>query len=715
MKISVKKSLLWALGSIGILLLIAALDFILLPKKAVPTFEQVRAGYIRSESVLLDRHGEILQELRTNSRGRRLEWVRLQEISPALLGAVLAAEDRRFYQHHGVDWKSLPGVVVGFYRSGARGASTITMQMAGRLSSELQPAGAHRTLYQKWEQMRRARALERSWSKQQILEAYLNLVTFRGELQGINAAAGGLFDKQVHGLTQAESTILAALVRAPNAEPGQVARRACQLADSMNLPLGHSEIEALADKVLNRPYVLRPQVALAPQVAQRLFGEMRSRGEKAPERISCTIDRDLQQFAADTLLRHVLSVRSQNMHDGAALVLDNAGGEVLAYVGNIGDAGSARYVDGVRALRQAGSTLKPLIYAEAFDKHILTAASLLDDSPLDIPVEGGVYRPSNYDNLFHGPVTARTALASSLNVPAVKTLNLVGVDTALQILEAAGFEKLRDAEFYGPSLALGSADVSLDELTNAYRCLANLGTWTPARFTFGEAPGAMRRVLSPQAAFIVLDILSDRASRSRTFSLESPLSTRYWTAVKTGTSKDMRDNWCIGSSDRYTVGVWTGNFSGEPMWNVSGISGAAPVWVEIMNWLHRNRTSRGPKPPPGLIAEETPREPGRREWFIRGTENAVLPGTAGPGFRILYPASGTIFALDPDIPADDQKLFFEAQPKDPLLQWLLDGQPIGNAGALLLWTPVRGKHALALVDSTQRALDSITFEVRGNI
>ena len=296
----------------------------------------------------------------------------------------------------------------------------------------------------------------------------------------------------------------------------------------------------------------------------------------------CTIDRGLQQFAADTLRRHISSLRSQNVHDGAVLVLDNATDEVLAYVSNTGDEGSARYVDGIQALRQAGSTLKPLIYGAAFDQHILTASSLIDDSPLDIPVAGGgVYRPSNYDSLFHGAVTVRVALASSLNVPAVKTLNLVGVEAALDVLEAAGFEKLQSAEFYGPSLALGAADVSLYELTNAYRCLANKGVWSPVRLSFDEPSGPARRVLSSQAAFIVLDILSDRESRSRTFSLESPLSTRFWTAVKTGTSKDMRDNWCVGSSSRYTAGVWAGNFSGEPMWNVSGISGAAPVWVEI--------------------------------------------------------------------------------------------------------------------------------------
>jgi penicillin-binding protein 1C len=709
-----KKILLWGIACLCMALIFAAIDLILLPgNHAVPAFKEVRAGHNRSESILLDRHGELLQELRTNSRSRRLDWVQFQDVSPALPAAVLAAEDQRFYNHRGVDWASLAGGFAGLFNSGTRGASTITMQLAARLDSELQPAGRHRTIYQKWEQMREARALERSWSKEQILEAYLNLVSYRGELQGLAAAAGGLFAKQVHGLTQTESVMLAALIRSPNADPSQVIQRACRLADSMNLHLSHSDISALAGEALNRPYFIRPQAALAPHVAQRLFAE--ARGGQPPDRIVCTIDRSLQQFASDTLCRHIMSVHSQNMHDGAVLVLDNATGEVLSYVGNIGEAGSARYVDGVQALRQAGSTLKPLIYGAAIDQRILTAASIIDDSPLDIPVAGGIYRPNNYDKVFHGQVAVRTALASSLNVPAVKTLNLVGIDEALRVLEAAGFDKLQTAEFYGPSLALGAADVRLCELTNAYRCLANKGVWSPISFTFGKPPGQSRQVLSSQAAFIVLDILSDRESRARTFSLESPLSTRFWTAVKTGTSKDMRDNWCVGSSSRYTVGVWTGNFSGEPMWNVSGITGAAPVWVDIMNWLHHDHTSSAPAAPPGVLIAQTPEGQGRKEWFIRGTENAVLAGTAGPGFRIVYPASGTIFALDPDIPSEDQKLFFEAQPKDGLLHWVLDGQRIGSAGALLLWTPVRGKHALSLADASERIVDSVNFEVRGNI
>ncbi len=694
------------------LILLTTLFFSRLGLSDVPSFEQVRAAHTVSESVLLDRHGEVIHEVRTDNNARRLSWVPLAQVSPAFTGALVSAEDHRFYQHHGVDWRSIPGALFGFVRSGTRGASTITMQVAAQLDQGLHPSGERRTLWQKLQQMRSALALEQGWSKAQILEAYLNLVTYRGELQGLAAASEGLFGKQAHGLTNVEAVILAALVRSPNAGPDEVAKRARQLGAAMQLGLKPDEISRCAGDAFSHPYFIRPLASLAPHVAQQLLRVNKALANRGPERITCTLDGDIQQFASDALQRHILAVRAQNVHDGAALVVDNLTGEVLAYVGNIGSQSSARYVDGVQALRQAGSTLKPFIYGAAFDRRILTAASLLDDSPLDVPVLGGVYRPSNYDKVFHGQITARVALASSLNVPAVKTLNLVGLDAFLRVMQSAGFEDLESPEFYGPSLALGAADIRLWDLTNAYRCLANGGKWTPLRLTFAGPAGAARAVLSPEAAFVVADILSDRESRSQTFSLESPLSTRFWTAVKTGTSKDMRDNWCIGFSDRYTVGVWAGNFPGEPMWNVSGITGAAPVWVEIMSRLHRDQTSREPAPPPGVLSAPIPGN-GRREWFVSGTEGAVLPGLATSGSRIVYPAPGTVIALDPDIPPGDQKVFFEAQPKDSRLHWVLDGNSVGDAGSLFLWAPVRGKHTLSLADSGGRIIDSLVFEVRG--
>ena len=486
----------------------------------------------------------------------------------------------------------------------------------------------------------------------------------------------------------------------------------------MSLPVGCTQINAVARDSLSRPYSVQPAASLAPHVAILLLGNATGDGKDKARSIVCTLDGNLQTFTLDTLRHHVLSARSKNMRDGAALVVDNASGEILAYAGNIGEQSSSRFVDGIRAMRQAGSTLKPLIYALAFDQRLLTPASLMDDSPLDIPVAGGVYRPKNYDNRFHGMVTARVALASSLNVPAVKTLNLIGINPFVETMQWLDFRNIHEPDYYGLSIALGSADITLWDLVAAYRALANGGVWSPLRLTTGEAQAAPRRVISPEAAFLIADILSDRESRSLTFSLESPLSTRYWTAVKTGTSKDMRDNWCVGYSDRYTVGIWAGNFSGEPMYNVSGVTGAAPVWIDIMNWLHRRQTSRPPAPPAGVVrraVEFASTAETKPEWFMRGTETALVQQADDGIFpKIIYPTSGSIIALDPDIPPEDQKMFFEASPGGSNLQWVLDGHSLGLSAALAPWSPRKGKHVLKVMDATQRELDSVNFEVRGD-
>ena len=240
----------------------------------------------------------------------------------------------------------------------------------------------------------------------------------------------------------------------------------------------------------------------------------------------------------------------------------------------------------------------------------------------------------------------------------------MGTEAFLNRLRHLGIKALDEsADFYGPALALGSADVSLWEMVNAYRTLANGGEWSELRLTFEKTPLSPRKkVFSPQAAFMISDILSDREARSITFGLENPLATRFWAAAKTGTSKDMRDNWCIGYSPKYTVGVWVGNFSGEAMWNVSGISGAAPVWVEVMNWLHRNGAPARREPPPRLVRDKIVfphgSVPPREEWFIRGTEPVLLEEKGGSYHqRILYPPPGTVFALDPDIPPGSTKNF----------------------------------------------------------
>lgn len=695
---------------------------------ALPSFDAVKASYKKSDAVLLDRHGKVIHELRVDPGGRRLDWAGIRDISPALIKAVIHSEDRRFYEHSGVDWRAVGSSAVrNLFSASPRGASTVTMQLASVLDRNLKPKYSKKTLLQKLAQMKAAKEIEKSWEKGEILEAYLNLITFRGELQGISAASRGLFDKTPDGIDEAESLILASLIRSPNAPLKSVTRRACTLGNSIRSPAKCEDIRVLAEKTLSGPYSIRQRTALAPHAAYKLLTawEHSQLPFKKVGFVITTLDGELQRFASETLKHHLLAVRSGNVNDGAVLVIENRTGDVLAYVGGAGDESRARYVDGIHAKRQAGSTLKPFLYAMAFEKRILTPASLIDDSPFEVSTLTGIYKPENYENDFKGMVTARTALASSLNVPAVRTLSLMGVETFVVKLKELEFSRLERDDYYGPSLALGSADVSLWELARAYRALANNGVLSGISLVPGKGKGDRRRLFSDEASFLVSDILSDREARSATFSLENPLSTRFWSAVKTGTSKDMRDNWCIGYSERFTVGVWVGNFTGEPMWNVSGVTGAAPVWLEIMSYLHRDSPGSPPKPPPGVAAVrvEFPQtgEPARNEWFMAGTEPVHASAGKTPVRlaatparpRITYPPDKTIIALDPDIPDEYQRLFFEAEPGSAGYEWVLDNESLGAADEHISWRPVQGRHLLSLRDARMNTVDSVKFEVRG--
>jgi penicillin-binding protein 1C len=273
-------------------------------------------------------------------------------------------------------------------------------------------------------------------------------------------------------------------------------------------------------------------------------------------------------------------------------------------------------------------------------------------------------------------------------------------------------------DYYGPSLALGAVDASLWELVQAYRTLANGGTWTPLRLTPDEPPTQPgRRVYSEAATFLVSHILSDRDSRSITFGLESSLSTRFWSAVKTGTSKEMRDNWCLGYTRHYTIGVWVGNLSGEPMRNVSGVMGAAPIWGDIGAWLHRSTPSLPAAPPAGVVERPVKFpgaiEPERQEWFLQGTEPPLLQTHLAGGLpQVRTPTSGEVIAIDPDIPAAHQRVAFVSDDSGAARRWVLNGQDLGPVTAALLWEPVPGKHTLSLVDDERRVLDTVSFEVR---
>ena len=758
------KGLRWLCGT---LLLAAAAQ-----AQAIPGFDAVRADFHPSETVLLDRAGQPIHRLRTDARVRRGQWVALQGISPALRQALVLSEDKRFYEHSGVDWRAVSSAAwANLWNQRTRGASTLTMQLAGLLDDDLALGTGGRTLRQKIGQAVMATRLEAGWQKSQILEAYLNLVPFRGELVGIDALSRTLFAKAPHGLQDTEAAIAAALVRAPNARPALVAQRACGVLKAMRGPGAATDCVALdmqtAVALARRAFAASE--GIAPHVARRLAA---AQGGDAPATLPSTLDAGLQRLAQQTLQQHIRELHGRNVEDGAVVVLDNASGEVLAWVGSTGELSRAAEVDGVTAPRQPGSTLKPFLYAQAIAERRLTAASLLHDSPAHLQTASGLYIPQNYDRQFKGWVSARTALAASLNVPAVRTLVMVSPEPFARQLGALGIVLKEGGGYYGYSLALGSAEVNLLQLTNAYRALANRGQWCEARLQppallprpSGERAGVRggavareaappspasgrgresgcRPALDPAAAFIVTDILADPNARARTFGTDSILSTRFWTAVKTGTSKDMRDNWAVGSSERYTIGVWLGNASGAAMWDVSGTSGAAPVWAALMRHLHARTPSRPPAPPPGVLRQRVrfgdQLEAARDEWFLPGTQQALFaidskaasarPASAGgqkglkseddPAVppRITAPQDGIILALDPDIPPARQRLTLLADAGGAApasLRWWIGAREVGR-GPQAQWLPWPGRHVVQLRDAAGRVQDERRIEVRG--
>ena len=708
---------------------------------ALQSFAEVQRAFPSSEANLLDRKGELLQQIRLNPHERRLSWVSLEDISPALRNALIASEDKRFYQHSGVDWSAVAAAAWGnLWNTKTRGASTITMQLAGLLDDDLRRRNAPRSITQKMSQVVVAQWLEQRWRKDQILEAYLNLVSFRGELVGLHALSRVLFDKHPSGLNQREAAIAVALIRGPNASPARVAQRACRILIDQNAAQECKGIEGFTLLALTRTgsnsevIVTTTAPQLAPHLARKLL--------KTPGlTVRSTLDAGVQRFANAALHRQLAALVERNIEDGAIIAIDNASGDVLAWVGSSGSFSNAADVDGVVALRQAGSTLKPFLYELAIEKKWMTAASILNDAAINLPTASGLYIPQNYDKQFKGLVSLRTALGSSLNIPAVRTLVTVTPTAFFGRLQNLGFNLRESGDFYGYSLALGSADVSLLALTNAYRALANHGQTSGVRTALTDPPIKMRSVMNPGAAFIIGDILADRSARARTFGLESALSTRVWAAVKTGTSKDMRDNWAVGYSDRYTVGVWVGNASGLPMWDVSGVTGAAPIWQEVMEYLHTRQQTRQhiPQMPAGVVEQDIRYqdkiEAQRKEYFLAGTEQSLITTAKSDDISIAirYPTPGMLVALDPDIPPERQRLRFAA---DGLTNgvWRLDGKLLGlpklavnvakkghkpiiqpSQQLAFDWMPWPGRHTLELLDSNHVVVDQVRFEVRGAV
>ena len=699
------------------LLILTTAAHLLTRPPPMPAYAEVRKNWQPSEAWLYDRDGRLLDSERVDFERRRMAWVALKDIAPAVRTAVVTSEDKRYWSHGGIDWLAIASAAktrlnLGGTGGRSRGASTLPMQLAAFLAPDLAQPG-QRGWLAKLRQMRAGQDLASHWTREQMLEAYFNLVPLRGETQGIGAGARALFGKSPADMDRTDAALFAGLLPNPGAGAETLGIRACRVAQGNG---GGAKdcgpIRAAAATLVSGERIAQLDPALAPHLAVRLL-------DKPGKRVTTTIDRRIQEAAIVALKRQLSGLGADRVRDGAVVVLDNATGDVLAYVGGVGLKSTAAQVDGANARRQAGSTLKPHLYAQVIEHRWLTAASILDDSPVQLDTASGLYVPKNYDHSFQGPVSVRHALASSLNVPAVRTLLIDDVQQFRDRLWALGYHGLvEDGEYYGFSLALGSAEVSLVEQANAFRTFANAGRWSSVRFRPSDRGEAPRQIVNPAAAFIVGDILADASARTDAFGADSALRLPFWAAAKTGTSKGMRDNWCIGWSDRFTVAVWVGNLEGDSMRAVSGTSGAAPVWRDVMLALHADRPGKAPAMPAGVEARQIAlpgtREPPRREYFIRGTDQAEMaaapPAARRP--RITSPVSGSVYALDPDIPLDRQRLGVAVSGEVTGYRLILDKKTLGDADAGQQILPRPGSHMLALVDPGGRMVDRVRFTVR---
>jgi len=565
-----------------------------------------------------DRDGHLLASLVAGGDAA-CQPVPLDQLPDALVHAFIAAEDKRFYRHGGVDYLAMSraAAMCVWRRRVVSGGSTITMQLARLLNPKA------RTPLNKLREMHTAWRLEAGMTKGEILDAYLNRVPMGGDLMGVGAASRVFFDREPRDLNLAEAALLAAIP----ADPGRYdPRHDLERVASGRAARSGARRAYVLEQMAEAGFVTRGEAELAKKsglevqsegntlaVYQFLFRVLESAPVGATV-IRVTLDRETQRMAAEQVRVALGELADHDVTNAAAIVLDNRSGEVLAYVGSASffDEEHAGQVDGVQAPRQPGSTLKPFVYALALERGF-TPATVLPDVPTAYPMAPEQqYEPENYSNEFHGPVLLRSALANSLNVPACHVASQIGVPDVLSQLRRFGFESLdRNADYYGLGVVLGGGEVTLYELARAYMALARDGVVADPVECMGtdgrEVPrsGLHTRVCRPVTSYLITDILSDRDARSLAFGRRSPLDLPFTCAAKTGTSSGHRDNWAVGYTRDYTVAVWVGNFDGHPMQGVSGISGAGPLFGRIMYHLYGERAG----PPARAVPAELVRRP----------------------------------------------------------------------------------------------------------
>lgn len=600
----------WTLRALGTLALLGAAWLVLRSGWAVPAnpAEVMRQRFATTR--LLDRHGQVL-ELWAGTDNSRHRPVSLDEISPHLIGATLALEDHRFWTHFGVDPLAIARATWDNLRAGqvTSGASTLTQQLCKWLTPR------PRTLIGKLIEAVEASNLEAVLSKREILELYLNYAPYGGLQRGAEQASRAWLGKAAKDLTWAEAAWLAVLPRSPSRlNPARDPKAA--LPDQQRLLRKLADLQWLTQAELQTALaqpiaiVVDPTRHREPHLAAWVTDHVPQLLIDRPRSVRTTLDAELNEAAAQRARAHLLTLADRDVGNAAIVAIDNESGDVRVMVGStaFGDAKHLGANNGAVALRQPGSTIKALTYAAAF-AGTWSPASVLADVSATFETPQGPWTPQNYGLLEHGPVRARVALASSLNVPAVRLLQAMGVDKLRDLLALSGFDSLsRDAAHYGLALTLGDGEVTLVELTNAFAMMARQGRYLAPRVVDevvgwdGEAArlpvDKPRDVIDATAAWQVLDVLSDPAARELGFGRGGPLEMPFAVASKTGTSKGFRDNWAVGASTRWTVGVWVGNFDAKPMKDVTGITGAGPLLREILLLVH------GDESPPPFVRPE---------------------------------------------------------------------------------------------------------------
>lgn len=619
-------SWLWKAAATAVFLLVFFLVVLLLTVEFNP--EDL---VLRDNTIIMDRNGKALQTL-PDVRGERHEWVPIAQIPELIIQAFIAAEDKRFYNHPGFDPLAITRAALANLREGriVSGASTLTQQMVRQVY--MRP----RTFYGKALEIIRAIKAEWYLTKSEVLEQYLNRVPLGNNLMGVGIASEVYFGRPLSTLTVSEAATLAALPKSPGrlspyrqdtsrlvSRRNWVLRRMVQLGYLSQEESHHSQDAPLA--VVPKRFSFE-----APHLVNMLIERGQVNGDSTS--IRTTLDSQTQSRIQTILLSHRPRLLESGATQASAVVVSNHHNEVLALVGSLEyserDLG---FNNGVKALRSPGSALKPFLYGLALDRGY-TAATLLEDTRRRYRSIRGEYYPRNYSREEYGPTTVRTALGNSLNLSAVHMIGLVGSDEFFHFLEGLHLVNFpeKGSGYYGLGLAIGNLEVTLEQLVAAYAMLAHGGEYRPLKYLPDVPVEPGQQALSAQACFIIGDILSDPSARLLTFGGSADLDFPYRVAWKTGTSTRYRDCWIVGFTPEYTVGVWVGNFNGEPMSELGGASGAGPVFADILRFLYLN-SSPGIFPvPQGVIQEEvcgysgmrrTPHCPTtRKEWFLESSQ-----------------------------------------------------------------------------------------------